>query len=85
MSPGVERRVERGPAFALLLVREGDQQDAVRRRHADAHDRAHQARHAERRVRHRKSIQTMPTNAPGKRRDDDERVEPAWKFTTISR
>ena len=49
--PGGERRVVRVAPGLALLVGEGDHQDAVRRRDADAHDRAHQRRHAERRLR----------------------------------
>ena len=33
---------ESAPAFELLLAREGDQEDGVRRGDADRHDRAHE-------------------------------------------
>ena len=72
--PAARRRRAR-PALAQLFVGESDMQDAVGGRDADAHDRAHH-RPTLKVVCVRNSIHTMPANAPGKRRDDDERISP---------
>ena len=58
-----------------LVVGEGDQQDAVGRGHADAHDRPHQRRHADRRLRDEQHPQDAGQRA-GQGHEDDERIEP---------
>ena len=62
------------PSLRWSLAKRHDQ-DAVRGRDADAHDRAHQRRHAERRVRHEQHPGDAGERA-GQRHQDDERVEP---------
>ena len=59
-----------------LIVGERDHQDAVGCGHADAHDRAHQGRHAERRLRHEQHPHDARQRAR-QRHEDDERIEPA--------
>ena len=59
-----------------FVLREAHHQDAVRRRHAHAHDRAGQRRHADRGVRD----EQHPDDAGQRRRqrrDDDEGIQPA--------
>ena len=65
-----------------LVVGEGDQQDAVGRGHADAHDRPHQRRHADRRLRQEQHPQ-MPASAPGRAVRMMNGSSHDWKFTTI--
>ena len=49
--PAASAAVARVAPDLALIVGEGDHEDAVRGRDADAHDRAHERGHAERRVR----------------------------------
>ncbi len=72
-------------ALVPLLVGERDQQNAVRRRHADGHDRPHQRRHAERRLASGRASRRCPTNAPGSAVMMMNGSSQLWKFTTISR
>jgi len=58
---------ERAPPYELLLAREGDQKDGVRRGDADRHDRAHQRGNVERRP-VMNSIVRMPTKVAGSAR-----------------
>ena len=65
--------------FGHSLLGKGDDQDAVGRGHADAHDRAHQGGHAERRP----GEEQHPDNAgqrAGQRHDDDERFRPGLEI-----
>src|ERR1700733_3810616 len=57
------------------LLREGEDQDAVRRRYSHTHNRAHQSRHAQRGA-SREKEQDNAGKRCGKCRDDDEGVEP---------
>ena len=57
------------------LLGEGDDQDAVRRGHAHAHDGAHQRGNAERGVREEEEEHDAGERR-GQRGDDDERIEP---------
>ena len=49
--PAASAALVRVAPDGALIVGEGDDEDAVRGRHADAHDRPHERRHAQRRVR----------------------------------
>ncbi len=61
--------------FLQALFGEGDDKDGVRRSDTHAHDGSHQrGTESVVRVRNRKS--TMPADGRGKRRDDDEGIEP---------
>ena len=71
------------PPFALI-VREYHQQNAVRRRHADAHDRAHQRRHVQRCLRDEQHPE-IPASAPGNAIRMMNGSSQDWKLTTISR
>ena len=62
-----------GLAGELLLAREGDEQDRVRRGDADRHDRAHQRGNVERRAgdeQHRRGCRRRSPAAPAGRRTD---------------
>ena len=69
----LDRGVEGFHAGQLLLAREGDEQDRVRRGNADRHDRAHQRGHAEGRI---GDVEHRDDAAEGRRQrqDDDERI-----------
>ena len=72
---GGQRRVVGVGAFLALIVGEGDHQNAVRGRHADAHDRAHERRDVDRRL----GDEQHPDDArqgARQRHEDDERIEP---------
>ena len=59
-----------------LIVGEGHHQDAVRGGHTDGHDRAHQARHVERRLREEQAPHNSGESA-GQRHQNDEGIGPA--------
>ena len=72
---GLERRRGRVEPLRQALAREADEQNAVRRGDAHAHDRAGQRRDRQRRAGH----EQHPDDAGERRRqrrDDDERIEP---------
>lgn len=66
------------------FVGEGDHQNTVSRGYPHAHDRPHQGRHTQ----CSSGDEEHPNNAcqsRRQRRDNDERFNPSWKFTTMSR
>ena len=71
--------VERGPAFAQLIVCERDHQDAVRGRDTDAHDRAHHRFDVESRVGEKEHPQNAGKRT-GERGDDDEWISPGLEI-----
>src|SRR6266568_1587890 len=72
---GRERRRHRAMSFPALVVGEGDEENAVRRRHTDAHDRAHERGDADARLREKQRPENARDRA-GQGREDDERIEP---------
>ena len=65
VKPASSAAVDRVVAERQALAREAHHQDAVRRRHAHAHDRAGQRRHRQRREAWRTTSRRCPASAAG--------------------
>src|SRR5260370_27473963 len=72
---GGEGRRHRAMPVPALIIGEGDEKNAVRRRHADTHDRPHERGDADARLREKQRPENTRDGA-GQGGEDDERIEP---------